>query len=337
MLLAWWPGLRKIVLLVLAVVVIVLALLAYQSLLMGGGSEKSFVRIGTLRGGISSLDVMRELGLDEKHGFKLEVVLFSKTLDLANALARGDIDIAVIPAEFVAKLREQGTDVVIVAVDFYQNQAVVVRSGVEAKSLEDLYGRRLGVFKPTGTYAMFRAYMKALYGADPEEAFELASMPPPQLVESFQRGDLDAVVIWEPFVSKLVKEYGGRIVVDYTTLWRRWGGPGDSGVMIVYAARGEWARENPELVEKLQKARAEAAREWNNNRELAIRVLQEVYGLTSEAAEYCWERVRMEEAEKLTGILVENIVTVWRLARQGGYIAGGLEDLAKGAFYGAGG
>ncbi len=327
---------RVTILLSVVVLAVVVSFVLYYY--WGSSSESLYgvVRIGTLRGGISSLDVISMLRLDEKYGFRLEVVLFSKTLDLANALARGDIDVAVIPAEFVAKLREQGSDIVIVAVDFYQNQAVVARSGVDAGSIEGLYGRRLGVFKPTGTYAMFKAYMKSLYGADPEEVFKLADMPPPQLVEAFQRGDVDAVVIWEPFVSKLVKEYGGYIVVDYSTLWRKWGGPGASGVMIVYAARSEWAYNNQELVEKLQKARAEAAREWNNNRELAIRVLEEDYGLDREAAGYCWERVRMEETEKLTKSLVENILAVWRLARQGGYITGDPESLARGAFYEAG-
>ena len=302
-----------------------------------GGGGLPVVRVGTLRGGVSSLDVVKKLGLDGKHGFRAKVVLFTKTLDLAAALSRGDIDVAVIPAEFVAKLREKGADVVILAVDFYQNQAVVARNSTGARSLEDLYGRRVGVFKPTGTYAMFRAYMEALYGRDPEKAFRLASMPPPQLVEAFRRGDVDAVVIWEPFVSKLVAEYGGRIVAEYSSLWRRWGGHvGDNGVMIVYAARGAWARSHPGLVEKLLAARAEAAEAWNRDKALAASVLKQ-YGLGEGAAELCWRRVRMETARTLTRSLVDNIVAVWRLARQGGYITGDPERLAEGAFWQAGG
>jgi NitT/TauT family transport system substrate-binding protein len=286
---------------------------------------------------VSSLDVIEELGLDRRHGFRLEKVLFTKTLDLANALARGDIDVAVIPAEFVAKLREKGTDVVIVAVDFYQNQAVVARKDVRAESLEDLQGKRLGAFKPTGTYAMFRAYMEALYGSDPEKAFQLANMPPPQLVEAFRRGDLDAIVIWEPFVSKLVAEEGGHIVVEYRDLWQRWSGHvGDNGVMIVYAARGSWARSHPGLLEALQAARAEAAEAWNRDKGLAEKVLRG-YGLGQGAAELCWNRVRMETSKGLTKDLVENILAVWRLARQGGYITGDPRELARGAFWQAGG
>ncbi len=303
----------------------------------GSATPPPVVRIGTLRGGVSSLDVIEKLGLDARHGFRLEKVLFTKTLDLASALSRGDIDVAVIPAEFVAKLREKGSDIVIIAVDFYQNQAVVARKDVDAKSIEDLKGRRLGVFKPTGTYAMFKAYMSTVYGLNAEEAFKLASMPPPQLVEAFKKGDVDAVVIWEPFVSKLVAEYGGHIVVSYSDLWRKWSGHvGDNGVMIVYAARGDWARSHPGLVERLQAARAEAAEAWNRDKGLAADVLKD-YGLSTGAAELCWKRVRMETEKGLTRSLVENILAVWRLARQGGYIAGDPERLAEGAFWQAGG
>ena len=255
------------------------------------------VRVGTLRGGVSSMDAILALKLDERYGFRLEPHYFTRTLDLANALLKGDIDVAIIPAEFVAKLRGRGSNITILAVDFYQNQAVVVRRGVNATSIEQLRGARVGVFQPTGTYAMFLAYMKSIYHIDPESYFELVKqLPPPQLVQAFARGDVDAVVIWEPFVSKLVGELGGRILVSYRQLWRMWKGHvGGNGVMIVYAANARWAWSHPGLVEKLLKARSLAAREWNSNETLALNILERDYGLKPGAAKLCWERLKMEE------------------------------------------
>ncbi|KSW11599.1 hypothetical protein CF15_01850 [Pyrodictium occultum] len=301
------------------------------------GAALPVVRVGTLRGGISSLDVIKELGLDRKHGIDVRVVYFTKTLDLANALARGDLDAAVIPAEFVAKLREHGSDVVIIAVDFYQNQAVVARRGSGIETVQDLRGRRVGMFKPTGTYAMFKAYMRVLYGIDVEKEMQLVDAPPPQLLQAFERGDVAAVVLWEPLVSKMVADMGGRIVATYSGFWRSWNGSvGDNGVMVVYAARGSWARSHPGLVERLQEARAEAARKWNRDKALAASILVKGYGLSEGAAELCWKRVRMNEEKGLTESMVENILAVWRLAREGGYISSSPESLAEGAFWQAG-
>jgi len=324
--------------LVIAVVIVAAVFAAAVTLCLGPGSGSAeAVRIGTLRGGVSTLDVIAKLGLDKKHGLDMRLEYFTKTLDLANALARGDIDVAVIPVEFVAKLREQGGDVVIIAVDFYQNQAIVARPEAVLKSVEDLEGRRVGVFKPTGTYAMFKAYMRAVYGIDVEKDFKLVDAPPTQLVQAFERGDVDAVVLWEPLVSKLVADMGGEILVAYSDLWRKWSGnTSGNGVMIVYAARGSWARENPGLVEKLQTIRADAAQKWNRDKALAVSILGEGYGLSEGAAELCWSRVKMNEAKALTQSMVENIVSVWRLAREGGYISSDPETLAKGAFWQAG-
>ncbi len=326
-----------------AVVATVAALVAlsYIAHVWGGSVQQSreaygsyVVRVGTLRGGVSSLDVIVVADLSSKHGVQIEPLLFTSTLDLANALSRGDIDVAVIPVEFVAKLREKGVNVTVLAVDFYQNQALVARKGL-AESVSDLRGRPVGVFKPTGTYAMFRAYMRVVYGVDSENYFKLVNMPPPQLVQAFQRGDVDAVVVWEPFVSKLVADYNGSIVVDYGMLWKEWSGHvGDRGVMVVYAARAEWAYGHPQVVERLLQARSDAARLWNTNETLAVSILVENYGLSKGAAELCWQRLRMEEAVHLTDSMVRNIIAVWELAREGGYISSSPEELAgPGAFW----
>ena len=301
----------------------------------GGGEEGGVVVVGTLRGGVSSLDLITGLGIDNALGFKVKPVYFTKTLDLRNALEKGDIDVAIIPAEFVAKMREAGSDIVILAVDFYQNQAVVVRGNISATSLEDLRGRNLGVFRPTGTYAMFKAYMKALYSIDVENYYNIVDLPPPQLVEAFHRGDVDAVVLWEPLVSKLVSDGGGRILVEYKQLWSKWSDHiGSNGVMIVYAAQRGWAEKRRGLVEKLLKARARAAAIWNNEPETAQRILVEKYQLSREAAKLCRERLRMEEAETVTRELARNIEAVWTLARLGGYISRDPAELARGAFWG---
>ena len=298
---------------------------------------QSVVKIGTLRGGVSSLDVILAKHLDSVNGFRVKPLFFTTTLDLANAIAHGDIDVAIIPAEFVAKLREHGSDIVIIAVDFYQNQAIVVQGKENITSIEQLRGKKVAAFKPTGTFAMLLAYMKAIYSVDAQQFFNIVPAPPPQIVQAFARGDVDAAVIWEPFVSKLVADYGGKILATYQELWKKWSRHvGSNGVMIVYAARAKWAREHPDLVEKLLTARSMAAKLWDNNETLAEKILEKNYGLSPEAAKLCWKRLRMETAKTLDEQLVKNILAVWELAREGGYISSSPESLAKDAFWQAG-
>ncbi len=318
---------------VAATVLLALALVAF--LFWSKGPSTSCIVVGTLRGGVSSIDIVERLGLGEKYGVHVKVVRFQSTLDLANAFSRGDVDVAIIPAEFVARLRERGVDAVIAAVDFYQNQAIVARKELSSAGLESLFGKRLGVFKPTGTYAMFRAYIKLLYGADVEKTFTIVNLPPMQLVEAFSRGDVDAVVVWEPLVSLLVAEHGGHIVTSFQDLWSKAMGSG-SPVMVVYAVRKEWAEANSKLLEALLRARSEAAHLWNTNLSLAKQILADLYGVAGRAAELCWKRLRMVETVWVTRDQAESVIGVWKLAKLGGYISTDPEELARGAFLSAG-
>ncbi|RUM47452.1 MAG: hypothetical protein DSY37_02400 [Hyperthermus sp.] len=317
----------------LIAVIVLVAAAAYLAHHAGKTREENIVRIGTLRGGVSTLDVILEEKLDAKNGFTIKPLYFTRTLDLANALEKGDLDVAIIPVEFVAKLREKGLDIIIIAVDFPQNQAIIASNKSSIKSLSDLRKARIGAFKPTGTYAMFTAYMKTLEGFNPDPS--TVNMPPPQLLQALARGDVDAIVVWEPLASKAVAEMGGRIIATYGELWRQWsrGKWGDNGAMIAYAARGEWARKHPDLIARLQEARATAAKQWNNNPQLAEKILIEKYGLTPKAAELCRKRLRMVEEKWVTREMAENIKAVWTLAKQGGYIKTSPEELAREAFW----
>ncbi len=327
------------VVIALVAAIAALAVSLYFAIYYLQGSGIVEVKIGTLRGGVSTLDVIVYKRLDEKYGLKVEPVYFTATLDLANALIHGDVDVAIIPVEFVAKLRQMGHDVVVLVVDFYQNQAIVVRQDLNIESLEDLRGLRIGVFKPTGTYAMFRAYVVGVFKVmEPEELDSMTiNLPPPQLVQAFERGDVDAVVVWEPLVSKLVMDYEGKIAFSFRDLWSMWlGNTSLRPVMVVYAALREWVENNRDIVEKLLTARSEAARIWNNDGRTALKILMEEYGLSREAAEFCWKRLRMEEALRLTRDMVEGAMMVWRLAKLGGYIEVEPEEIASGAFLAGG-
>ncbi len=310
---------------ILIPLVLAVALVGLVALVLLGIHHKTImvetVRVGTLRGGVSSLDVIEYLHLDKETSIRVKVIRFTATLDIANAIARGDIDVAVIPVEFVAKLWERGYKVGVIAVDFYQNQAVIARGNVNAKTLEDLEGMRIGVFTPTGTYAMFRAYTRIIYHKEPLEMFKIVNLPPTQLVEAFARGDIDAAVVWEPIASMLVADYGGKIVVTFQQLWRRVLGKTTlKPVMIVYAARLDWARKHEHELKTLLELRSRAAHLWNTNRSLALRILEEYYHLTPRAAQLCWSRLHLVEAVNLNKPLEESMRMVWNLAWRGGYL-----------------
>ena len=268
---------------------------------------------GTLLGGISTLDVIeyKKSYFENKYGVEIEIRKFEKTLDIATALSKGEIDIAVIPAEFVAKIWEKGDKAYIIAVDMLQNQAIISKKRISIQNLTKL---RIGVFKPTGTFAMFRSYMRLIYGINVDK-LNLIDSPPPILIKGFEKCEIDVIVIWEPYVSKLLAK-GYYVIETYESLWKKLY-PNYYPVMIVYAARNDL---NPDLVKVTKDMRIEAAKIWNSNKTLIVMILKKYYRLNDKEIEILYKRVRIID-KPLDNKFVESIRKVWELAWKGGYLS----------------
>lgn len=323
-----------------AIVVIVILLVLVAGLYYGVSrheSAKYTIRAATLQGGISTLDIIEGENLLEGRGYELRVMRLQKTPDIVAALVKNDTDLAVIPAEMAAKLIEEGQDIIIVAVDMLQNQAVLVTNNSNITSPEDLQGKLVGAVLPSGTYKLFKAYMKVVYnltvveGEKPSPGVITAvNIPPGSILDSLERGDVDAVVIWEPFVS-LGLSRGDKILVSFQDLWQKSGVNGKP-VMLVWVARADFAERHPDALNAFLSARSEAARMWASNRSLVIGMLMDLYKLPADAAEILYNRTIIVEGP-LTQDLVSSIRSEWWLAWKGGYLERDPTSIPESVFY----
>jgi len=288
---------------------------------VGGGG--GVVRAGTLLGGISTLDVMEEMHLGGKYGFELKVYRFHRTPEILAALAHGDVDVAVVPAEMAGKLIEQGVPVVVIGVDMLQNQAVVAWRGFSG-GVCSLAGKRVGAVLASGTFHMFKAYMRLVCnltvvenGKPGPHRVAAVNLEPGVLLEALRRGEVDAVVVWEPFVSRALA-MGARVVASFEQLWRMSGAQGEP-VMLVYVARKEWVEKHPGLAARFLEARLRAAEIWVSDPAAVKRVLEKLYHLEPRVVDILYGRVRIV-ARHLDEALAESIRSVWKLAWRGGYL-----------------
>lgn len=302
---------RRVVILLISLILLALIIsVAFTLLPKGPGSRK--IVVGTIQGGISTLDLI------EGKVDWIEVIRFDKSLDLAQALSKGEVDVAVITSEMYAKFALKDESLRIIAADMLQNQAIV---GV--KELNELKGKKLGATTASGTYAMFVSYVK-LSGLSLDD-IRVVDAPPLQLAQALERGDIDAVVCWEPLVSKLIAK--GYDHVDFSSLSERY--VGSEVVMLVWVAREE-VLSRSELRELLS-LRKDAAAKWDYD---APQALKRLYGLNDEEVKVLLSRVKI-----LRGDLREyedGVVASWRLALMGGYIEGdnsSIELLRKRAFW----
>jgi sulfonate transport system substrate-binding protein len=96
------------------------------------------------------------------------------------------------------------------------SEAIVVPKGSAIRSVADLKGKKIALNKGSNVhYLLVRALEKA--GVDYKDV-QTVFLPPADARASFERGAVDAWVIWDPFLAAAEKQLGARVLADGTGL-----------------------------------------------------------------------------------------------------------------------
>ncbi|MBN6150998.1 ABC transporter substrate-binding protein [Xanthomonas sp. AmX2] len=238
------------------------------------------------------------LGLDRRHGLRLELhrqaswaavrdKLLSGELDAAHALSGlvygVECGIAGPQAELaiLLTLNRNGQ-----AITLAPALADALAGGVPLREALAALGR-MPVFAqtfPTGTHAMWLYYWLAAQGVDPMRAIQAVTLPPPQMPGALARGELDGYCAGEPWAAQAEAMGAGRRVIRSGELW-----PGHPEKVL--ACRRAFAALQPELARALTATLLEACR-WLDDaahRRQAVAWLAdaEVIGLPAERIAAC--------------------------------------------------
>lgn len=303
------------------IVVVALFLLALGFPSDSGGPVA--LRASTITVGLSTFDVIEKRPqVMEDLGISIEVTRFQVPPQSIDALLKGETQLTVIPVELAGSVMLRDAGVYIIALDNMMNQAILTRPDSGLEEPGDLRGKMVAAVVGSGTFALFRSFMKTLYdiNVDPEGPSDvtIVSVRPGDTLAALERGDVDAAVIWDPVVSLAVSERGMRILADYQALWERVN-PGMPAPMLVWIASEEVVRDK-EVLRKVLEAHRRAAEYWNNNKDDIVRMLSELYNLPPKVAETVWERNQMYTGACITPELKDAMVKVWQLAVKGGYL-----------------
>lgn len=92
------------------------------------------------------------------------------------------------------------------------SEAIVVPKGSPIRTVADLKGKKIALNKGSNVhYLLVRALEKA--GIDYKDV-QTVFLPPADARASFERGAVDAWVIWDPFLAAAEKQLGARILAD---------------------------------------------------------------------------------------------------------------------------
>ncbi len=154
-------------------------------------------------------------------------------------------------------VKSQGKALRIVAGACSGGAALVVRSDAGITDVKTLAGKRVGVPQTGGTQdiSLRHALQQAqLASTDKGGSVNVLPNAPADTLTLFVKKDLDAAWMPEPWVSRLVKEGGGKILNDERDLW-----PERQFATTVVIVRKRFLDAHPDIVQKFLAAHVAAA------------------------------------------------------------------------------
>lgn len=217
-------------------------------------------------------------GIDARNGYTLQAAYEGADRERARKLLAGELDVTSMGLPSFVALQEElpGFGVII----GYQDQsrgADVLIAKPHVRTLNDLAGRKIG-YSADGFVGIFQMdYYLQLVGlthgdvvAKPYQSM----MDDPECncqsaADAFRKGEIDALVSWQPDASQILGESPGAHILISTREFRNL-------ISDYWVAAPEFVRERPELVEKFLTSYYETVNFYRANPDFAYQKLREV-------------------------------------------------------------
>lgn len=163
-----------------------------------------YQKVGHLAPVVMITDDLKKLGVE------LKTVEFARYADARTALLAGSLDMATVgPADLAISLAQGATDMVGVMGVGSSPKYVIGRKGVKLDSWDDLKGKKVAIAPGSAVWFQFAATLTEKN--IPYNSFQAVNIQGggANFDQALQRGEVDAIVTWEPFESIPVMEgYG---------------------------------------------------------------------------------------------------------------------------------
>jgi ABC-type nitrate/sulfonate/bicarbonate transport system substrate-binding protein len=196
-------------------------------------------------------------GIAAKHGLKINNLMMDFT-EAANAVKLGRAIASAMQPSTAVNLLKSGTDIRLITPQIWSGNSWLVKKDSPYKSLADLKGKKIGNFaRVTGAY-FFSAVIAKEKKLDIEKDFQSIPAETGALIALLERGEVEAINMFEPHTTRLVLSEKYRVLLDFDVeLEKLFGAPPlKSSVGMLR----ETVEKQPDLVKAIRGAYVEAVK-----------------------------------------------------------------------------
>lgn len=225
----------------------------------GAEVEKKELTIGFIPITCATPIVMSDpLGFYEKYGLKVTVKKMPNWAAVRDSAIAGELDayhmLSPMPIAITIGLGSAAFPIKLASIENINGQAITVamKHKDSVKEAKDFKGFKIGVPFPFSMHNMLIRYYLATGGLDPDKDVQISPVPPPDSVAKMTAGELDAMLMPDPFNQRAVYEKVGFLHMLSKDLWN--GHP-----CCAFAASQQWIDANPKAFRAVNKAIIDAA------------------------------------------------------------------------------
>ena len=204
------------------------------------------LRIGSLQYGSVNweLKLIKEMELDKKNNFDLEIVDLASKNAAAVALQGNAVDMIVTDWFWVSRQRNEGRKFSFVPHSMAAGGLIVHdESGI--KNLSDLKGKKIGIAggQVDKSWLILRTYFKKVYNEDLKKNSRQIFGAPPLLNKKIKQKNFDAILTYWPYQAKLMTDDSFSKVINITDIIAKLDIP--PGIPVIgWVFKDNWAKSN---------------------------------------------------------------------------------------------
>src|ERR671922_928350 len=289
---------------------------------------KGKVRLAYLQLGWAATEIIHKEDLLGKHGWSAEYsIVPGAPGPLLNQLAARNVDAIDMSFALAAKAFEDGVPLKVTGVATAVLGAIIARKDAGLARVEDLRGKKIAAIVGTSTFFDIRALTLKGYGLDLQKDTQIVTATaPPDMVTLLGKGEVDAIIAWQPITDAVVFRGEGVYLAKQIDLWRKaTGRPTGYPVHVCYLVHNDFLAKNAAIARDLNDAQKDAVDIWYNKPERAIEIVADVTRLPPDVIKVA-HRETVKMLHGLPDEQVETLIAQLKVNKEFGFLKSDVWD-----------